>query len=106
MRLIKLLVVLIVAAVIALVGYAYLGDMQPNQREVRDPIPVQDGALAPSEAAPDATSETAPEAAPAESAPAESAPAEPAPAETAPAEASEPAPAPITNEDTTEAPGD
>lgn len=101
MRLIKLLVVLIVAAVIALVGYAYLGDMQPNQREVRDPIPVQDGALAPAEAAPDAATE----AAPAESAPAESAPAETAP-DAAPAEASEPAPAPITNEDTTEAPGD
>lgn len=105
MRLIKLLVVLIVAAVIALVGYAYLGDMQPNQREVRDPIPIQDGALAPVEAGTEsAPAEDAPAAdAPAADAPAEDAPAEETPAEDAPAGDQ---PAPITDEDTTEAPGD
>ena len=89
MRLIKLLVVLIVAAVIALVGYAYLGDMEPNQREVRDPIPIQDGALAPAETGPESGTE--------------SAQAEEAPTEAAPAEEQ---PAPIISDDTTEAPGD
>lgn len=38
MRLLKVLVVLIVAAVIGLAGYAYLGDMQPVRSEVRSPI--------------------------------------------------------------------
>lgn len=47
MRLIKILVVLILAAVIALLGYAYLGDMEPQRREVRDAIPITNGALAP-----------------------------------------------------------
>lgn len=93
MRLLKLLVVLVVAALIALVGYAYLGDMQPTQREVRDPISVQGGELAPAVPAEGAAEAPAAEAPAAE---------EPAAAE-APAE---PAPAPITGEDTSEAPGD
>ncbi|MFC3167896.1 MULTISPECIES: hypothetical protein [Paracoccus] len=38
MRLLKVLVVLILAAVIGLVGYAYFGDMQPVRSEVRSPI--------------------------------------------------------------------
>lgn len=38
MRLIKVLVVLILAAVIGLVSYAYFGDMQPVRSEVRLPI--------------------------------------------------------------------
>jgi hypothetical protein len=91
MRLIKFLVVLVVAAVIALVGYAYLGDMKPQQREIRNAIPVQGGELAPAPAAPT----DAPAEAPAEAA----APAAEAPAADAPAD-------PITNEDTSEAPGD
>lgn len=101
MRLIKLLVVLVVAAVIALVGYAYLGDMKPQQREIRTAIPVQGGELAPVPAAPTATEEAveAPEEAPAAEAPAEAAPTEAEPAEPAPAD-------PITEEDTSEAPGD
>lgn len=38
MRLLKVLVVLILAAVIGLVGYAYFGDMQPVRSEVRSPV--------------------------------------------------------------------
>lgn len=38
MRLFKFLVVLILAAVIGLIGYAYLGDMDPVRREVRIPV--------------------------------------------------------------------
>ncbi|SET17695.1 hypothetical protein SAMN04489858_103280 [Paracoccus homiensis] len=38
MRLLKVLVVLILAAVIGLVGYAYFGDMDPKRQEVRQPI--------------------------------------------------------------------
>ena len=38
MRLLKVLVVLILAAVIGLAGYAYFGDMQPVRSEVRSPI--------------------------------------------------------------------
>ncbi|MDB6178063.1 hypothetical protein PAF17_11175 [Paracoccus sp. Z330] len=38
MRLIKLLVVLILAGLIGLVGYAYLGDMEPQRQEVRSPV--------------------------------------------------------------------
>ena len=38
MRLLKVLVVLIMAAVIGLAGYAYFGDMQPVRSEVRSPI--------------------------------------------------------------------
>ncbi|AUH34012.1 hypothetical protein [Paracoccus tegillarcae] len=101
MRLIKLLVVLVLAAVIALVGYAYLGDMDPSQREIRDPIPVEGGELAPNpveaeDGATDAaaTGEDAPEPE------TESAP------ETETEPETETAPAPISDEDTTEAPGD
>ncbi len=99
MRLIKFLVVLVVAAVIALVGYAYLGDMEPQRREIRTAIPVQGGELAPAPAVP---TEGAAEAPAEPAAPAAETPAE-APAAEAPAEA--PADA-ITNEDTSEAPGD
>ena len=38
MRLLKVLVVLILAAVIGLAGYAYFGDMQPVRSEVRTPL--------------------------------------------------------------------
>lgn len=38
MRLIKLLVVVILAGLIGLVGYAYLGDMDPQRQEVRSPV--------------------------------------------------------------------
>lgn len=38
MRLLKVLVVLILAAVIGLVGYAYFGDMAPQRQEIRQPI--------------------------------------------------------------------
>lgn len=40
MRLIKVLVVLILAGVIGLIGYAYLGDMEPVRQEVRSPVTV------------------------------------------------------------------
>lgn len=43
MRLIKVLVVLILAALIGLVGYAYFGDMSPVQREVRSPLATTQG---------------------------------------------------------------
>ena len=38
MRLLKLVVVVILVAVVALVAYAYLGDMEPRQKEVRVPV--------------------------------------------------------------------
>ncbi len=41
MRLWKVLVVLILAAVIGLVGYAYFGDMEPGRQEVRIPIAME-----------------------------------------------------------------
>ncbi len=47
MRLIKILVLLLLAAIIALVGYAYLGDMEPQRSEVREGIPITDGELSP-----------------------------------------------------------
>ncbi|MEP5759655.1 MAG: hypothetical protein ABJ327_10220 [Litoreibacter sp.] len=37
-RLLKLLVFLILLAAIAVVGYAYLGDLQPDRAEVTQPI--------------------------------------------------------------------
>ncbi|WCR11918.1 hypothetical protein JHW45_06045 [Paracoccus stylophorae] len=40
MRLIKVLAVLIVAGVIGLIGYAYLGDMEPVRQEVRSPVAI------------------------------------------------------------------
>lgn len=91
MRLIKLLVVLVLAAVIALVGYAYLGDMEPNRREIREPIAIQDGALSASSEASTAAAETPEDA-----------------SETGAAgdDATDAQAAPATEEDTTEAPGD
>lgn len=38
MRLLKILVVLILAVVIGLVAYAYLGDMDAAQQEIRVPV--------------------------------------------------------------------
>lgn len=38
MRLLKLLVVLILAALIGLTAFAYLGDMEPVRQEVRSPV--------------------------------------------------------------------
>ncbi|TBN43968.1 hypothetical protein EYE42_02280 [Paracoccus subflavus] len=52
MRLLKVLVVLILAAVIGLVGYAYLGDMQPVRSEVRSPIGAAAPVPVPDQAAP------------------------------------------------------
>ena len=43
MRLIKVLVVLILAALFGLVGYAYFGDMQADRQEVSKPIPTMGG---------------------------------------------------------------
>lgn len=56
MRLLKVLMVLILAAVIGLVGYAYFGDMQPVRTEVRSPVAGVPAATAP-DAAPDAASD-------------------------------------------------
>lgn len=47
MRLLKVLVVLILAAVVGLAGYAYFGDMQPVRTEVRSPIGGSPAAPAP-----------------------------------------------------------
>lgn len=38
MRMLKLLVVLILAGLIGLAGYAYFGDMAPTRQEVRSPL--------------------------------------------------------------------
>ncbi|WBU58095.1 hypothetical protein [Paracoccus sediminicola] len=38
MRLLKVLLVLVVLAFVALTGYAYLGDMAPRQEEIRQPV--------------------------------------------------------------------
>ena len=40
MRLLKVLAVLIIAAAVGLVGYAYLGDMAPQRIETRVPVVV------------------------------------------------------------------
>lgn len=37
-RLFKLLVFLVLAGFIGLVGYAYLGDISPDQQDVRQPV--------------------------------------------------------------------
>ena len=47
MRLLKILVVLIVLAFVALAGYAYLGDMGPRQQEMRKPVSQDTGTPAP-----------------------------------------------------------
>lgn len=39
-RLFKLVLVLAVVGAAALAGYAYLGDMSPEQREMRVPVPL------------------------------------------------------------------
>lgn len=38
MRLLKFVVVLVLAAMVGLTGYAYFGDMAPRQEEIRVPI--------------------------------------------------------------------
>ncbi|MDO5704430.1 MAG: hypothetical protein Q4G49_05060 [Paracoccus sp. (in: a-proteobacteria)] len=38
MRLVKILAVLLVVAALGLIGYAYLGDMEPQQQEMRQPV--------------------------------------------------------------------
>lgn len=40
-RLIKFLVFLIILAGLALVGYAYLGDLSPIQSEIREPVTIE-----------------------------------------------------------------
>lgn len=37
-RLLKLIGFLIVLAVIALIGFAYLGDLSPDQSDIREPV--------------------------------------------------------------------
>lgn len=44
MRLLKVLVGIVVLAFLALVGYAYLGDMAPRQQEMRQPVSLDVGA--------------------------------------------------------------
>ncbi|MDO5613460.1 MAG: hypothetical protein Q4G14_09505 [Paracoccus sp. (in: a-proteobacteria)] len=41
MRLVKFLAVLLVAAALGLIGYAYLGDMEPQQQEIRQPVALE-----------------------------------------------------------------
>ena len=41
MRLVKLLAVLLVAAALGLTGYAYLGDMEPQRQETRQPVALE-----------------------------------------------------------------
>lgn len=63
MRLLKILVVIVVLAFLALTGYAYLGDMAPRQQEMRQPVALDTGsAAAPAPAA--ATADAAPADAP------------------------------------------
>jgi hypothetical protein len=38
MRKIKVVVVLVLAGLIGLAGYAYFGDMAPNRTEIRSPL--------------------------------------------------------------------
>lgn len=58
MRLLKLIAFLVVAALIALVGYAYFGDMAADSRQMRVPVeldldmPAPSGTAAPAPAAP------------------------------------------------------
>lgn len=65
MRLLKILVVLVVLAFLALTGYAYLGDMAPRQQEMRQPVTLDTGRAAPA-AAPAAAAPAAPAPAPAD----------------------------------------
>ena len=57
MRLLKLIAFLVVAALIALVGYAYFGDMAADSRQMRVPVeldldmPAASGTAAPAPAA-------------------------------------------------------
>lgn len=64
MRLLRVIIFLAVAGVIALVGYAYLGDMTADPKPIRVPVELDLGAPAP--AAPTATpaAQPAPPAAP------------------------------------------
>ena len=39
-KLIKFILFLVVLAVLALIGYAYLGDLSPNQSEIREPVTI------------------------------------------------------------------
>lgn len=39
-RIIKLLLVLLVLGFLGLIGYAYLGDLEPPQTQVTKPVPV------------------------------------------------------------------
>ncbi len=38
LRILKLLVILVVLGFVGLTGYAYLGDLSPNQQDVRQPV--------------------------------------------------------------------
>ena len=52
MRLLKLIAFLVVAALIALVGYAYFGDMAADSRQMRVPVELDLPAAAPAAATP------------------------------------------------------
>ena len=41
MRILKLLLVLVILAAIGLVGYAYLGDMDADPQETRNPVQLE-----------------------------------------------------------------
>lgn len=71
MRLLKLVAVLVILAVGALAGYAYLGDMQPETRQIRRPVVLDLEAAAPPPV------QTVPAPAPASPPPAEMPPAGP-----------------------------
>ncbi|TJZ93002.1 hypothetical protein FA743_05780 [Paracoccus gahaiensis] len=58
MRKLKLLVVLILAGLIGLAGYAYFGDMAPARHEVRSPLALDQAP--PATAAPAASTADAP----------------------------------------------
>ncbi|MBA4489721.1 hypothetical protein [Paracoccus sp. S1E-3] len=49
MRLLKILVVVVILAFVALAGYAYLGDMGPRQQEMRKPVRLETGTAAPAD---------------------------------------------------------
>ncbi|WBU59095.1 hypothetical protein [Paracoccus albus] len=61
MRLLKLLIGLVVLGFLALVGFAYLGDMSPRQQEMRQPVALDTGAAS-STAAPTASDQAEDEA--------------------------------------------
>lgn len=66
MRLLRVIIFLAVAGVIALVGYAYLGDMTADPRPIRVPVELDLGTAAPAPPSPAPAAQPAPAAAPEE----------------------------------------